>query len=217
LQLACHAESDGFRDVYGRMRWDAPAPTITGGCINPSKGRFLHPVHDRSITLREAALLQFFPEEHPFRLEGGKYRCAEMIGDALPPAFVAQHARGLARMLAALAPKEGVSEGLAEPVGSSAAPWLSRHHNARSVRDPRIGMRLARHTSKPSGTSPPASSPGHRRRRRRGVAALLVLVGSRLTPGRWLTWSVGMWWPCAATPVQRHAEGVLPVIVRAGG
>lgn len=47
---------------------------------------------------------------------------------------------------AALAPNEGgVSEGLAEPVGSSAAPWLSRLHNARSVRDPRIGMRLARH------------------------------------------------------------------------
>lgn len=100
LQLACHAGSDGFRDVYGRMRWDAPSPTITGGCINPSKGRFLHPVQDRSITLREAALLQSFPPEHTFRLEGGKYRCAEMIGDALPPAFVAQHARGLAEALA---------------------------------------------------------------------------------------------------------------------
>lgn len=103
LWLACHADSDGFRDVYGRMRWTAPAPTITGGCINPSKGRFLHPVQDRSITLREAALLQSFPEEHTFRLEGGKYRCAEMIGDAMPPAFVAQNAIGLSAMLAARA------------------------------------------------------------------------------------------------------------------
>jgi DNA (cytosine-5)-methyltransferase 1 len=41
-QLACHRKIDGFRDIYGRMAWDEPAPTITGGCINPSKGRFLH-------------------------------------------------------------------------------------------------------------------------------------------------------------------------------
>ena len=37
LRLECHRESDGFRDVYGRMAWDEPAPTITTGCFNPSK------------------------------------------------------------------------------------------------------------------------------------------------------------------------------------
>ena len=53
------------------MSWRKPAPTITGGCINPSKGRFLHPEEDRSITLREAALLQGFPKSYRFAMEKG--------------------------------------------------------------------------------------------------------------------------------------------------
>lgn len=57
-QLECHRHTDGFKDIYGRMAWDKVAPTITGGCVNPSKGRFLHPAEHRAITLREAAVLQ---------------------------------------------------------------------------------------------------------------------------------------------------------------
>ena len=55
-QLRCHREFDGFKDVYGRMRWNDVAPTITSGCFNPSKGRFLHPTQDRCITIREASV-----------------------------------------------------------------------------------------------------------------------------------------------------------------
>jgi DNA (cytosine-5)-methyltransferase 1 len=51
MQLECHKRSDGFSDVYGRMAWDKPSPTITSGCFNPSKGRFLHPQDDRAISL----------------------------------------------------------------------------------------------------------------------------------------------------------------------
>ncbi len=87
-QLRCHLASDGFKDVYGRMAWDSVAPTITGGCVNPSKGRFLHPSQNRSITLREAALLQTFPKSHFFSLSRGKFRAAELIGNAVPPALV---------------------------------------------------------------------------------------------------------------------------------
>ncbi|MBI4721168.1 MAG: DNA cytosine methyltransferase [Chitinivibrionia bacterium] len=87
LALKCHERHEGFYDVYGRMSWDDVAPTITGGCINPSKGRFLHPSEDRAITLREAALLQSFPIGYSFSLRRGKYAAAEMIGNALPPAF----------------------------------------------------------------------------------------------------------------------------------
>jgi DNA (cytosine-5)-methyltransferase 1 len=65
-QLKCHRDTDGFYDIYGRMCWDEPAPTITSGCTNPSKGRFLHPEENRAITLREAALLQGFPCEYWF-------------------------------------------------------------------------------------------------------------------------------------------------------
>ena len=95
-QLKCHAQFDGFKDVYGRMRWDRPAPTITGGCHNPSKGRFLHPEHNRAITLREAALLQGFAPDYTFRLDRGKLAAALMIGNAIPPGFVAAHATPLA-------------------------------------------------------------------------------------------------------------------------
>lgn len=95
-QLACHRRTRGFFDVYGRMWWDKPAPTITSGCINPSKGRFLHPNEDRAITVREAALLQSFPADYKIPLTHGKYAAADLIGNALPPAFVASHARELA-------------------------------------------------------------------------------------------------------------------------
>jgi DNA (cytosine-5)-methyltransferase 1 len=98
-QLACHIASGGFHDVYGRMAWDRVAPTITGGCINPSKGRFLHPSQNRSITLREAALLQTFPRRYRFKLTRGKYRVAEMIGNALPPEFIRRHAQMIRRHL----------------------------------------------------------------------------------------------------------------------
>ncbi len=98
-QLDCHKKCSGFRDVYGRMAWDDVAPTITGGCINPSKGRFLHPVQDRAITLREAALLQSFPSEYSFSLSRGKYSVAKLIGNALPPEFVRRHASIVANFL----------------------------------------------------------------------------------------------------------------------
>lgn len=98
-QLACHRRHSGWFDVYGRMSWEKLAPTITGGCINPSKGRFLHPVEDRAITLREAALLQSFPPDYTFPLTSGKYKAAELIGNALPPRFVAAQARQIAAVL----------------------------------------------------------------------------------------------------------------------
>lgn len=96
-QLECHKRTSGFKDVYGRMAWDKPSPTITGGCNNPSKGRFIHPVEDRVITLREAALLQTFPIDYKFSFKSGKTGVAMMIGNALPPTFIEFHARYLLR------------------------------------------------------------------------------------------------------------------------
>jgi DNA (cytosine-5)-methyltransferase 1 len=98
-QLDCHKRNDGFKDVYGRMWWNRVAPTITGGCTNPSKGRFLHPVQDRAITLREAALLQSFPRKYRFSLVKGKSGVMTMIGNALPPEFIKRHAVEVRRHL----------------------------------------------------------------------------------------------------------------------
>jgi DNA (cytosine-5)-methyltransferase 1 len=98
--LECHKRNPlGFKDVYGRMKWDDVSPTITGGCSNPSKGRFLHPEEDRTITLREAALLQTFPRDYKFSMTGGKQKIALQIGNALPPKFIEVHAREISRFL----------------------------------------------------------------------------------------------------------------------
>ncbi|MDQ1852410.1 DNA cytosine methyltransferase [Bacillus stercoris] len=85
--LECHKKSDiGYSDVYGRLSWDKVSSTITGGCLNPSKGRFLHPEENRSITAREAALLQTFPKDYQFSTTA-KGKLAQMIGNAFPPKF----------------------------------------------------------------------------------------------------------------------------------
>ena len=75
------------------MAWREVAPTITTGCFNPSKGRFLYPEEDRAITMREAAILQGFPRNYKFPTAYSKSTIALMIGNALPPPFVAAHAR----------------------------------------------------------------------------------------------------------------------------
>jgi DNA (cytosine-5)-methyltransferase 1 len=99
FQLECHKRCNGFKDVYGRMAWKDVAPTITSGCFNPSKGRFLHPEEDRAITMREAALLQGFPCRYKFPVTDSKSAVALMIGNALPPPFIAAHSRSIKQAL----------------------------------------------------------------------------------------------------------------------
>jgi DNA (cytosine-5)-methyltransferase 1 len=98
-QLECHKRTRGFNDVYGRMRWNDISPTITSGFVNPSKGRFIHPTHDRTITLREGALLQSFPKNYRFPVEYGKFPVAALIGNAVPPLFATAQARSIRNFL----------------------------------------------------------------------------------------------------------------------
>ena len=87
-ELECHKSNNvGFNDVYGRLRWDDYSTTITGGCLSPSKGRFLHPTKNRAITPREAALLQSFRIDYKFAADLRKDKLAAFIGNALPPKF----------------------------------------------------------------------------------------------------------------------------------
>lgn len=82
LELACHRNFTGHPDVYGRMEWDNVAPTLTTGCTDITKGRFAHPEQNRAITLREAALLQTFPDT--YRFHGNSGDIARQIGNAVP-------------------------------------------------------------------------------------------------------------------------------------
>lgn len=87
LWLPCHRKlkrrgKKGAESIYGRMRWDAPSPTITTRSQAPSCGRFVHPTQHRGITLREAARLQSIPDE--YRIDGSKEQVARWIGNAMP-------------------------------------------------------------------------------------------------------------------------------------
>jgi DNA (cytosine-5)-methyltransferase 1 len=94
--LKCHKRDNvGFNDIYGRLKWDDYSSTITSGCLNPSKGRFLHPSEHRAISAREAALLQTFPMDYEFPTDATKTKIALMIGNALPPEFCRLQAKNI--------------------------------------------------------------------------------------------------------------------------
>lgn len=97
LVLECHKKTSGHKDVYGRMKWDFPSPTITGGCAMISKGRFGHPEQNRAISLREAARLQTFPDN--FKFVGNFGHIAEQIGNAVPPLLAKRAAEALLKSI----------------------------------------------------------------------------------------------------------------------
>ena len=80
--LPCHENHVGHHDVYGRIDPSMPAPTMTTACINPSKGRFVHPTEHHGITLRQAARIQSFPDW--FNFEGGLMAGGTQVGNAVP-------------------------------------------------------------------------------------------------------------------------------------
>ncbi len=82
LELLCHKGHKGHPDVYGRMKWKDVAPTLTTGCTDITRGRFMHPRDDRAISLREAARLQTFPDS--YRFSGSPKEIAVQIGNAVP-------------------------------------------------------------------------------------------------------------------------------------
>ncbi|WP_105571436.1 DNA cytosine methyltransferase [Cronobacter sakazakii] len=87
LRPNCHkGKNEGYSNVYGRMAWDKPSPTITSGCTTLSKGRFGHPEELRTISVREAALLQTFPVDYKFSASSIDAIC-RIIGNALPCKF----------------------------------------------------------------------------------------------------------------------------------
>lgn len=89
LVLECHKKKDkdgkvfdGHKDVYGIMDADKPSPTMTGGCLCYSKGRYGHYAQDRAISVREAARLQTFPDDFVF--SDSLTAAALQIGNAVP-------------------------------------------------------------------------------------------------------------------------------------
>lgn len=89
LVAACHKKESGqtYPGVYGRMEWDSVAPTMTTLCYGYGNGRFGHPVQDRAISLREAAMFQTFPRDYRFVEPGSEIefrKIGRLIGNAVP-------------------------------------------------------------------------------------------------------------------------------------
>lgn len=82
----CHRlNKHSYKSVYGRLRPDCPAQTITSGFVSMGQGRYVHPTRRRTITAHEAARLQFIPDFFNFGSVSKRTALAEMIGNAVPP------------------------------------------------------------------------------------------------------------------------------------
>lgn len=96
LQSPCwRNKPTGSTDVFGRMWYERPAPTIRTEFFKPEKGRYLHPEANRPITLREGARLQTFPDS--FEFAGSFTQIAKQIGNAVPPSLARSIAEHLLR------------------------------------------------------------------------------------------------------------------------
>lgn len=85
MRPVCHQNDDhSYKSMYGRLSWTEPAQTITGGFGSPGQGRFIHPTQPRTLTPREAARLQFFPDSFSFEKAQKRTDLAQMIGNAVP-------------------------------------------------------------------------------------------------------------------------------------
>jgi len=99
LQLGAYkGRDDIFKDVYGRIRWDRPAPTITTRFNSLSNGRFGHPEEDRALSLREGASLQTFPTSYQF-FGTNRNAIARQIGNAVPPLLARRIGAHLIRLV----------------------------------------------------------------------------------------------------------------------
>jgi DNA (cytosine-5)-methyltransferase 1 len=112
LRSACHKKDSGksYKSVYARMRSDRPAPTITTQFYNFGTGRFGHPSQHRSLTPREAAILQSFPRNYVFIKKGQKVHMnalGRMIGNAVPPKLGAAIGKTVVRHVAAHKKRQG--------------------------------------------------------------------------------------------------------------
>ena len=84
ILLKCHQRNPkAHKDVFGRMAWNKPSPTLTCRCADVYCGRFTHPEQHRGISLREAAALQTFPDDYEFFGKSFLEK-SRQIGNAVP-------------------------------------------------------------------------------------------------------------------------------------
>jgi len=86
-------QTGGRTTLYGRIDYEKPSYTITTYFSRPGNGTYVHPIHDRVLSVREAARFQSFPDSYYFC--GNKTQLLNQVGNAVPPLFAFQIAKVL--------------------------------------------------------------------------------------------------------------------------
>ncbi len=90
LRPPCHRDKPHtYASVYGRLRPDGPAQTITSGFGCMGQGRYVHPTEQRTLTAHEAARIQGFPDFFDFSPARTFKALRTMIANAVPPQLAA--------------------------------------------------------------------------------------------------------------------------------
>ncbi|MEH6353104.1 DNA cytosine methyltransferase [Pseudomonas sp. 3JA] len=87
LRPKCHQQAHSYKSMYGRMKWDEVAQTMTSGFGSMGQGRYLHPLRKRVITPHEAARIQGLPDWLDYSEVKSRSSLQKMIGNAVPPAL----------------------------------------------------------------------------------------------------------------------------------
>jgi len=74
--------AETFDDKYKRLDWNKPSRSITAHIAKDGYW-YIHPESDRTLTVREAARVQTFPDR--FRFAGTRSDAFRQIGNAVPP------------------------------------------------------------------------------------------------------------------------------------
>src|SRR5262249_35824238 len=113
--------SDSFGDKYYRLRWDAPGNTITAHMAKDGY-RYIHPDQLRTLSVREAARVQSFPDH--FRFAGFRSNRHRQIGNAVPPLLARAVGQSIARAIRRYRQIAGTAHVIAYEIGADGdAPW----------------------------------------------------------------------------------------------
>lgn len=107
----------GYSGAYGRLTWDMVAPTITRWVFHPGSGRWGHPADIRTLSIREAARVQSFPDS--FEFVRSYCQQSGQIGNAVPPLLVKILAESMLHQLGISARDNNSRKSLSDSLSSS--------------------------------------------------------------------------------------------------